>query len=72
MMTRVGCNVLSTVYVFCMHYKSYNGNYVQTHNYKSILLYGTAASAHTGWPINIKPHRNLYTKGCVKMGVSQQ
>ena len=27
---------------------------------------------NTGWPIKIKPHRNLYTKGCVKMGVSQQ
>ena len=26
----------------------------------------------TGWPINIKPHRNSYTEGCIKMGALQQ
>ena len=26
----------------------------------------------TGWPINIKPQRNSYTKGCIKMRASQQ
>ena len=27
---------------------------------------------YTGWPIKIKPHRNLYTKECVKMRAWQQ
>ena len=26
----------------------------------------------TGWPINIKPHKNSYTEGCVKMRALQQ
>ena len=41
---------------------------------KVISLWGVEQLllTNTGWPIKIKPHRNLYTKGCVKMKVLQQ
>ena len=59
-------NVLGSIMTFIANVKN---TIMEKHVVKQVTL---EEIQYTGWPIKIKPDRNSYTKGCVKMRPSQQ
>ena len=44
---------------------------VKLKTYQAKNIHNLMDNSHRGWPIKIKPHRNLHTKGSVEMKASQ-